>query len=59
MVLPALQTLPEPYRSCALSAINDRLTAGRPDAWFEWNLGRVTARTQLHHRPPAPTSCPP
>jgi len=57
--VPALQTLPEPYRSCALSDINDRLTAGRPDAWFEWNLGRVTARAQLHGRPPALNSCPP
>lgn len=57
--VPALQTLPEPYRSCALSPINDRLTTGRPDAWYEWNLGRVTARTQLHDHPPAPTTCPP
>jgi Domain of unknown function (DUF4173) len=57
--VPALQALPEPYRSCALSAINDRLTAGGPDAWFEWNLGRVTARARLHDRPPALISCPP
>lgn len=57
--VPALQSLPEPYRSCALAAINRELAGGRPEAWFEWNLGRSAARTQLHHRPAAPIPCPP
>jgi hypothetical protein len=56
--VPALQSLPEPYRSCALSAINDELAGGRPESWFDWNLGRSTARAQLHERPAAPISCP-
>jgi hypothetical protein len=56
--VPALQSLPEPYRSCALAAINDELAGGRPEAWFEWNLGRRTARAQLHDRPPISVSCP-
>ncbi|WP_329101317.1 DUF4173 domain-containing protein [Micromonospora sp. NBC_01699] len=54
--VPALQELPEPYRSCALAAITNELTGGsasssgynRRDAWSEWNLGRATARTRLH-----------
>jgi len=57
--VPALQSLPEPYRSCVLDAINDELAGGRPDTWFQWNLGRSKARTQLHQRPSAPLSCPP
>jgi hypothetical protein len=56
--VPALQSLPEPYRSCALGAINNKLAGGRPEAWFEWNLGRGTARAQLHDRPVAPAICP-
>ncbi|MDG4816068.1 DUF4173 domain-containing protein [Micromonospora sp. WMMD956] len=53
--VPALQKLPEPYRSCALAAITNELTGGsapssgsnRRDAWQEWNLGRATARAHL------------
>lgn len=60
--VPALQSLPEPYRSCALAAINNELAIGRPEAWLEWNLGRSTARAQRHKHSPAPissASCPP
>jgi hypothetical protein len=53
----AITRLPEPYRSCALTAINDRLTHGRPDAWYEWNLGRNSARARLAYHPPAAQSC--
>jgi hypothetical protein len=52
--VPALQSLPEPYRSCALAAIDIQLAESRPEAWLEWNLGRNTAKAQLHHHPPAP-----
>ncbi|MEU7615768.1 DUF4173 domain-containing protein [Micromonospora rifamycinica] len=53
--VPALQKLPEPYRSCALAAVTNELTGGsapssgsnRRDAWQEWNLGRATARAHL------------
>ncbi len=60
--VPTLQSLPEPYRSCALAAIDKELAGGRPEAWLEWNLGRSTARAQLHDDPPArvsSVSCPP
>lgn len=57
--VPALESLPEPYRSCALAVIDNDLADGRPEAWFEWNLGRSTARTQLRDRPVAPGPCPP
>lgn len=57
--VPALQSLPEPHRSCALAAINNKLANGRPETWLEWNLGRHTGRTQLRHRPTTPLSCPP
>jgi hypothetical protein len=57
--VPALQSLPEPYRSCALAATSNELTGGRPEAWIEWNLGRGIARAQLHDRPAASVSCPP
>jgi hypothetical protein len=56
--VPPLQALPEPYRSCALSTINAELAGDRPDAWFEWNLGRAIARARLHDRPPVATPCP-
>lgn len=53
--VPALQKLPEPYRSCALAVIADELNGGSApssgshgrDAWQEWNLGRATARAHL------------
>jgi len=57
--VPTLQSLPEPYRSCALTAINNELAEDRPDAWPEWNLGRSTARAELHDHPTAWVSCPP
>ena len=57
--VPALQSLPEPYRSCALTAIANELAGGRPEAWLEWNLGRNTARSELHDRPAASVPCPP
>jgi Domain of unknown function (DUF4173) len=57
--VPALQSLPEPYRSCALAAISNELAGSRPEAWFEWNLGRDTARTQLRDHPVASAPCPP
>ena len=57
--VPALQKLSEPYRSCALAPITQRLAGSRPDAWFEWNLDRHTARIQLHEHPAASTICPP
>jgi len=56
--VPALQSLPEPYRSCALSAISNELAGGRPEVWFEWNLDRRTARAQLHDRPAASVHLP-
>ncbi|WP_051367025.1 DUF4153 domain-containing protein [Hamadaea tsunoensis] len=59
--VPALQTLPSPYRSCVLTTVNRKLADGTPDGWFEWNLGRSIARTQLRADPPvfAPwTWCP-
>jgi hypothetical protein len=55
--VPPLQSLPEPYRSCALATINKELAGGRPEAWLEWNLGRSTARAQLHDRPAVPFLC--
>jgi hypothetical protein len=60
--VPALHTLPEPHRSCALAAIKTQLATSRPETWLEWNLGRGTARAQLHDHPPAsasPLTCPP
>lgn len=57
--VPALQSLPEPYRSCALTAINHELAGSRPEAWFEWNLSRNTARTQLRDHPVVSAPCPP
>jgi hypothetical protein len=57
--VPALQKLPEPYRSCALAGITERLTGARSDTWFEWNLDRQIARDQLHEHPAAPIICPP
>ncbi|MEU1752669.1 DUF4173 domain-containing protein [Micromonospora matsumotoense] len=62
--VPALQKLPEPYRSCALAAITNELTGGsapssgsnRRDAWQEWNLGRATARARLDDGAPGPCS---
>ena len=57
--VPALQSLPEPYRSCALAAITNELAGDRPETWLEWNLGRGTARIQLHDNPAATVSCPP
>jgi hypothetical protein len=56
--VPALQALPEPYRSCALASITNKLADARPEAWFDWNLGRRTAQAQLHARPAVPISCP-
>lgn len=59
--VPALQTLREPYRSCALATISDELATGQPGAWLEWNLGRSTAHAQLRSRPPDPVfavTCP-
>lgn len=56
--VPALQALPAPYRSCALTTINNKLAGDRPEAWLEWNLGRSSARAQLHQSPPAAVSCP-
>ncbi len=56
--VPELEKLPEPYRSCALSAITNDLAGGRADTWFEWNLGRDTARNQLRNYPVTPVPCP-
>jgi hypothetical protein len=55
--VPVLDRLPEPYRSCALRPIDERLH--RPDPAVAANLGRHTARDVLAHRPPVPgASCP-
>lgn len=52
--VPALDRLPEPLRTCVLSAQD------RPDDdWLSWNLGRARAATILAERPAAgPRSCP-
>lgn len=56
--VPALESLPEPYRSCALIAVGNDLAGGWSEPWFEWNLGRGTARVQLRNHPPVPGPCP-
>ncbi len=57
--VPALQSLPEPYRSCALAAVDEELAHSRPETWPGWNLGRSIAKAHLHARPAASVSCPP
>lgn len=42
---PALVTLPDPLRRCALSWIATELA--EPDPWYAWNLGRARARAVL------------
>jgi hypothetical protein len=54
----ALQSLPEPYRSCALRAIDAHLREQGPDTWPEWNLGRSLARQSLAAHPPTDVACP-
>jgi hypothetical protein len=54
---PALRTLPEPYRSCALATIKE-LNRDSSDSWLQWNLGRATARAGQHGQtPPAVVAC--
>ncbi|GAA3384423.1 DUF4173 domain-containing protein [Cryptosporangium minutisporangium] len=47
---PALDRLPEPYRSCALYQWEYRLPAD--DEWYSASLGRSRAREILRERPP-------
>ncbi|HEV8559676.1 MAG TPA: DUF4173 domain-containing protein [Actinophytocola sp.] len=52
--VPDLARLPDPVRSCVLTALRERLSG--PDPWSGWNLGRATARDLLDRtylRPPA------
>ncbi|HEY6594461.1 MAG TPA: DUF4173 domain-containing protein [Asanoa sp.] len=48
---PALATLPDAVRRCALSWIVDDLA--QPDPWYAWNLGRARARATLERLGPA------
>lgn len=43
-VVPAIERLPEPTRSCVLEGAAERLD---PDGWTAWNLSRSTARDIL------------
>jgi hypothetical protein len=46
--VPALDRLPEPYRSCVLDEINHELEISEADEeWRHWNLGRAQARWTL------------
>ncbi|MFC5826979.1 DUF4153 domain-containing protein [Nonomuraea insulae] len=49
--VPALDRLPEPQRSCVLSAVVDANGLSRPDPWNGWNLARSQARDLLAERP--------
>ncbi|GGX31052.1 DUF4153 domain-containing protein [Streptomyces chryseus] len=48
--VPALDTLPEPQRSCALVGIAGRLDGG-DEPWYATSLGAVRAREILAERP--------
>ena len=48
--VPALNRLPEPLRSCALSDLADRLNNDRDD-WRTWNLSRSAARRTVGELP--------
>jgi hypothetical protein len=54
---PALARLPEPARSCALMRIARYLDAN-PDAWYEFNASRETARRIESDRRPDACSYP-
>jgi hypothetical protein len=43
--VPDLARLPDPVRSCVLTALRERLPGA--DSWSAWNLGRTTARDLL------------
>ncbi len=45
----ALDRLPEPQRSCALSALADELD--EPDSWHQWNAARTHARAVISAHP--------
>jgi hypothetical protein len=47
--VPALDRLPEPYRSCALAPVAAAL--GPSDPWYAANTGRARARAVLEARP--------
>ncbi|WP_344494082.1 DUF4173 domain-containing protein, partial [Nonomuraea monospora] len=49
--VPALDRLPEPQRSCVLSAVVAANGLDRPDPWNGWNLARSLARDVLAERP--------
>jgi hypothetical protein len=49
--VPALDRLPEPQRSCVLSAVVEANGLDRPDPWNGWNLARSQARDVLAERP--------
>ena len=51
--VPALDRLPEPERSCALSG-----QSPSHDPWFGWNLARSRADHLLRTRPVLPQNCP-
>jgi hypothetical protein len=51
--VPALDRMPEPYRSCALAEWS--VAGVTPDSWLSWNLARSEATAVLAARPPAPT----
>jgi hypothetical protein len=48
--VPALQELPEPFRSCVLLQSQRQL---EPQPWYEFNLGRLRAERSLRAHPVA------
>ncbi|MEV7523435.1 DUF4173 domain-containing protein [Streptomyces sp. NPDC091371] len=51
--VPALDTLPEPQRSCALRGIGDEMEAAGEVPWYAMSLGEYRARKILRERPVA------
>ncbi|WP_043627121.1 DUF4153 domain-containing protein [Nonomuraea candida] len=49
--VPALDRLPEPQRSCVLTAVVRANGLDRPDPWNGWNLARWQARELLAEHP--------
>lgn len=49
--VPALDTLPEPVRSCVLREVVWQNDLDRADSWNGWNLARMRARQILEERP--------
>ncbi|HEY9524636.1 MAG TPA: DUF4173 domain-containing protein, partial [Thermopolyspora sp.] len=54
--VPALDRLPEPTRSCLLSAVFSGSGLNRSDSWSAWNLPRHQARELISKHPIGPTA---